>query len=156
MLEATCFLYFRLMFMLLPFLWTVNHGDARHSGPNGLFGKQLPFTQGSWDKLEPCWELSANLILLFRNEPHSNVISADGGSKAKISGYKWLYIHWQQCIVSSRTLNTKFETTYCGQRMEPKPGLSFPYRVVLRLGCESESHGWLVKTVLIPLTIDLL
>lgn len=51
----------------------------------------------------------ADLILLFLNEPHSSVISADGGSKTKPlyrNGYLFIESNAQS---QGGTLNTEFE-----------------------------------------------
>lgn len=82
-LRPTCSLYFRYGIGAAPFLPTAKCGDGRHPEPSEPLGEQLLPTQGSWDMLGPCRELGADLILLFHNNPPSNVISADGGSKTK-------------------------------------------------------------------------
>lgn len=84
-------------------------------------------TQGSWDKQGPCRQLGTNLPLLFQNKPHSDATSADGGQRQNLCAQRVVY-----SLAAMPSLKGNFEhkiwKTYCGQKVEAKTGVSFPYR----------------------------
>lgn len=84
----------------------------------------------------------ADLILLFPNEPRSNVISADGGSKTKPLYRNCYFFIESNAQSQGGTLNTQFEKTHASKGWKQKRmGSLFPTGVALRLEREPDPPG---------------